>query len=377
MDKKRHFGIKYLMSDNKGSVGLIILMCLLAVIAASLIFMVVSSLLEERDDKKYSGVHTASSAATDTDAYHAAGASVPAYGDDDDNGFELITPGLDLYPEDDKDYTGYVKNTEATVTEEITTEELTTEEAHSETDTEAVQAEVYYPTKYEIVDNSGVDKGYYKDPGRIAHSTDYPYVTVDDSYFEDAVFIGDSRTQGLMLYGNMKTATFYCKQSLFVHNFLTEAYASTPSGTMTVPEALRLYKFKKVYIMIGINSMGLSTQGDFRDYYADIVDTVRALQPNAIIFVNGIMNVTTSYSNGAPTINNINIRDKNVLISEFANGRDIFYLDMNEALCGDDGGLVPAYTWDGVHLYPDYYQIWKEFLYSHGLQQTTIDYLNS
>ena len=371
--------IKNGISDNKGNVGLIILICLLAAVSASLIFMVVSSILEERRDRSYTVVNYASSplaTETDGDIYHAAGASVATNTDTEEDEYSGPHAVFPVMSEGDSSSDKETTEESETVTTEIA-EDISTETVNSETDTAAVGSDVYYPTRYEIVDNSGIDKGYYKDPGRIAHSTDYPYVTVDDSYFEDAVFIGDSRTQGLMLYGNMKTATFYCKQSLFVHNFLTEVYAATPSGTMTVPEALRLYKFKKVYIMIGINSMGLSTQGDFRDYYAEIVDTVRALQPNAVIFVNGIMNVTTSYSNGAPTINNINIRDKNVLISEFANGRDIFYLDMNEALCGEDGGLVPAYTWDGVHLYPDYYQVWKDFLYSHGLQQSTIDYLNS
>ena len=361
MDNDKINKNRRVVSDNKGSVGLIVLIIILAAVAACLIFLVVSSMLEDKktksilDDDSY--LYTS---ATDTDSFHAAGASVSTNGD---TSYEVTvnTPTTEVPQTPD----------------DAEPEEEEIEDDNTGTDAEATPTDMYYPTRYEIVDNSGIDKGYYKDPGRIAHSTDYPYVTVDDSYFEDAVFIGDSRTQGLMLYGDMKTATFYCKQSLFVHNFLSEAYAATPSGTMTVPEALSRYKFKKIYIMIGINSMGLSTQGDFRNYYADIVDTIRGLQPNAVIFVNGIMNVTSAYSNRGGTINNINIRDKNVLISEFANGRDIFYLDMNEALVGEDGGLVPAYTWDGVHLYPKYYQVWKEFLYSHGLQQSTIDYLNS
>ncbi len=42
--------------------------------------------------------------------------------------------------------------------------------------------------------------------------TNYPVVSsarVDNSFFADAVFVGDSRTQGLQLYGDIKNATYY------------------------------------------------------------------------------------------------------------------------------------------------------------------------
>lgn len=34
------------------------------------------------------------------------------------------------------------------------------------------------------------------------------FQTVDDSYFSDALFIGDSRTEGLALYGSLTMRTF-------------------------------------------------------------------------------------------------------------------------------------------------------------------------
>ena len=33
---------------------------------------------------------------------------------------------------------------------------------------------------------------------------------VEDTYFEDAVFLGDSRTEGFRLYSGLKTGTYLC-----------------------------------------------------------------------------------------------------------------------------------------------------------------------
>ena len=44
------------------------------------------------------------------------------------------------------------------------------------------------------------------------------YHTVDDSYFDDAVFIGDSRTVGMYEYGGLEeTSTFYASTGLTIY----------------------------------------------------------------------------------------------------------------------------------------------------------------
>lgn len=45
---------------------------------------------------------------------------------------------------------------------------------------------------------------------------------VADSYFDDAAFIGDSRTQGLQLYTGLPNATFYATQGLMVDTFFSK-----------------------------------------------------------------------------------------------------------------------------------------------------------
>ena len=55
------------------------------------------------------------------------------------------------------------------------------------------------------------------------------YHTVDDSYFDDAVFIGDSRTVGMYEYGGLeKTSTFYASTGLTIYKMFDSAIVSVP-----------------------------------------------------------------------------------------------------------------------------------------------------
>ena len=120
------------------------------------------------------------------------------------------------------------------------------------------------------------------------------FTHVDKEYFADAVFIGDSRTQGLYEYSNLAdVATFYSKTSLTVYNLFEKPKDFIREGDekLTLEQALSRHQFKKVYLMIGINEMGTGTPESFFEAYARAVYKIRELQPDAIIFVQGIMRV--------------------------------------------------------------------------------------
>ena len=51
-----------------------------------------------------------------------------------------------------------------------------------------------------------------------------------------------------------------------------------------------------------------------------------------------------------------------------ADGIKLFYLDMNTVVDDGKGGLVKDYTWDDIHLQAQYYSLWEQYLYEHGLK---------
>ncbi len=197
----------------------------------------------------------------------------------------------------------------------------------------------------------------------------YEFTQVDDDYFTDALFIGDSRTVGLSEYCEPldERATFYSKVSLTIYGALSKPFIKTDEGTITVEQALSEKQFAKIYIMLGLNEMGTGTVETFAEEYANVVNRIRELQPDAIIFIQGIMHVTERKSSQDKYFNNPNINERNEAISQLADNKTVFYMDMNEAVDDENGNLLAELSFDDVHLKASSYQRWYEFLLNHGI----------
>lgn len=201
------------------------------------------------------------------------------------------------------------------------------------------------------------------------------FVTVEDDYFSDAVFIGDSRTVGMYEYGGLEEiSTFYASTGLTVYRIFDSAIVEVPGQKkkITIEEALQENSFAKIYLMIGINEMGTGTVETFTEKYREVVEHLQELQPNAIIYIQGIIKVTTARSNQGDYINNEGIEARNLELEKLADNRTIFYLDVNPLICDETGGMVDSYTFDGVHLKAKYIQIWKDYLKENAVQVSTL-----
>lgn len=211
--------------------------------------------------------------------------------------------------------------------------------------------------------NSGV-------PGEGNDPSQVQYMTVEDDYFADAVFIGDSRTVGMFEYGGLEEiSTFYASTGLTVYKIFDSEIVSVPDERkkISVEEALEQNSFAKIYLMIGINEMGTGTVESFLEKYQEVVNHLRELQPDAVIYLQAIMKVTAERSAQGDYITNEGIAARNEGIAGIADNEKIFFLDVNPLVCDETGGMVPDYTFDGVHLKAKYIQIWKDFLKTHAI----------
>lgn len=189
--------------------------------------------------------------------------------------------------------------------------------------------------------------------------------TVEDDYFSDAVFIGDSRTVGMHEYGGLEDiAAFYASTGLTVYKIFDSPIVEVPGQKkkITIEEALQANSFAKIYLMIGINEMGRGTVETFTEKYREVVAHLQELQPDAIIYIQGIIKVTAERSGQGDYINNEGIEARNTELAKLADNKSIFYLDVNPLICDETGGMVDSYTFDGVHLKAKYIQIWKDYL---------------
>lgn len=213
--------------------------------------------------------------------------------------------------------------------------------------------------------------------GIFAQNGDYYRLqTVTDDYFADALFIGDSRTDGLHDYGNMKGKTsFMAKDSLSVFSMWDKTLpywlADGTSGQDSIGNILEKQKFAKVYLCVGVNELGMPTTTNYYQKYRESVEAIRKLQPDAIIFIEGMMHVSKNETQSSGVYNNTNIVQRNQAVATMANGHDIFYIDMNSAVCDTDGNIPDEQSNDGIHLKASGYEQWHQFLLQNGIIRNT------
>lgn len=212
---------------------------------------------------------------------------------------------------------------------------------------------------------------YYNDSDIIALSSKLDYVQVDNEYFTDACFIGDSRIEGLYFYGGLKEADYFYKPGTTVYDMMDSSLSCNGSAAsyIDVQTALSQRRYGKIFIMVGVNELGDKTPEEYAQAYADNIERIRELQPDASIFIMGMMHVTTGYSDASDVFNNDNIDNRNTAVAGLADGEMVFYLDMNECVGDECGGVREEYSYDGVHLKAEYYKLWTEWMKAHGINK--------
>lgn len=201
----------------------------------------------------------------------------------------------------------------------------------------------------------------------------YEFVSVGEEYFDDALFIGDSRTQGMLEYGGLEErAVFFCKTSLTIYDLFEKEkkFIRIDDEKMNLEKALEDKQFKKIYLMLGINELGTGTAESFLRSYTAAVERLKQLQPDAVIFVQAIMNVAEKKNESDPIFNNMNIAERNEAIRTLDDGQNVFYLDVNEVVCDENGNLYEEWTFDQIHLKAKYYEVWKEYLMQKGIEKS-------
>ncbi len=203
----------------------------------------------------------------------------------------------------------------------------------------------------------------YGDTG-VLRAAEYEFSDVGIEYFDDALFIGDSRTVGLRDYTELKEhADFLCETSLTINKVFTSNF----KGRGTVEKALASKDYGKIYIMVGVNELGTGTTEDFMEDYTEVVDRLHELEPDAKVIIMSIMNIDREKSTSDKIFNNSNILGRNNAIATLADNEEIFYININEAVCDEEGFLRDDLRGDHLHLLGASNEIIVEYLMSHGV----------
>ena len=199
---------------------------------------------------------------------------------------------------------------------------------------------------------------------------------VDYSYFRDAAFVGDSRTDGFMLYSGIGAGRNLTSNGLSIFK-LAEKKALTINGeAYTLLEALALEQYGKVYISLGVNELGIHNDARFYDSYCQAIDAIRAVQPNAVIYIQGLIPLNEGqieeHNGNKYGLTNEHLRVYNDLMKKAAEEKQVVYLDLYAEFVDENNELPEEASRDGVHLKKDACKQWLVYLQTHTVEFDTL-----
>lgn len=177
-----------------------------------------------------------------------------------------------------------------------------------------------------------------------------PTLSPQDLYFTDAVFIGDSRTEGLRLYSGLTTNYLsYTGQSIF-HVQEGKTYSTSTQGKTSVYAALEKNSYGKIYISLGINDYYESASA-YGAAYRAVVARIKQICPDSAIYLMTLapVNEELAASRGY-SVKNATINAFNAEIKAIAAEQQVFCVDVHAHFVNAEGSLNKDECWDGIHL---------------------------
>ena len=187
----------------------------------------------------------------------------------------------------------------------------------------------------------------------VSHGSTVPVSDrVEDEWFSDAAFLGNSLVDGFRLFSGLTTCDVFAATSM------------TVMGAGSLISQMNANQYGKVYILLGINEIGYEADY-FKTQYSNMLDTIIAGQPDADIYIMGLSPVSEHKSSTDSTFTMDRVRLYNEKLLELASEKGCYYLDLCEALSDESGYLPASVTTDGVHFSASHYQVWLEYLRTH------------
>ena len=193
------------------------------------------------------------------------------------------------------------------------------------------------------------------------------YTLADDSYFDKTVFIGDSRTEGLSMYGGQSNMNAFAYKGLTIDHIDDEKVINVDGNSLTVVEAINATNYDNYYIQFGINEIGWAYVDIFTEDISELIDVIYKHNPDATVYVSNVAPVTKSISDGDKVIFNIdNIKKFNKALRDMCHDRgDVIYLDIAASISNDEGYMPEGHSTDGKHYNADLAERMVRYIKTH------------
>ena len=194
---------------------------------------------------------------------------------------------------------------------------------------------------------------------------------MDNTYFSDAAIIGDSRAVGLINYTSLSNVKNYAYRSATTSKILESTdLISGKNITVMQDMAANKDKYKKVYIMLGLNEISWPNYNTSKAKYHTMIDQIRASQADVQIYLQAVMPIGKYAETHHSYLRMAKIQKYNEMLKTVAADKKVYYVDPSSVVIGTDGfALDEAVSKaDGYHFQKPYCIKWLDFLKAHTVQ---------
>lgn len=188
----------------------------------------------------------------------------------------------------------------------------------------------------------------------------------EDSYFDDAVFIGGKALSGLADYGYIKSENMIISDEITLANISTVMLSdgSSEDGGITAAETVIEKNPGKLYIMIGINDLNKADSPELFSEIEGFIGNVKESLPNVKIYLMSILPVSAEMESRIAA--NADIDAYNSRLLHFADRIKVYYIDVNTGFKGNDGRLPASFAeLNGIKLKKEGYSKLAEYMLTH------------
>lgn len=202
---------------------------------------------------------------------------------------------------------------------------------------------------------------------------------VKPSYFDDAVFVGDSISLKLNFYEAandvLGKAKFLTAGSLSATNALWEVsdksvHPRYNGKKMKIEDAVALMGAKKVYIMLGMNDINFVGADKSIENFVTLCKRIKKKSPGVTFYVQSVTpRVAFTSTTTVKSLTNAKINDYNVKLSARCQKEGWYFLNVASVMFDSKGNLKREYCGDpqsmGMHFSNEGCKAWVDYLYTH------------
>lgn len=205
---------------------------------------------------------------------------------------------------------------------------------------------------------------------------------VDVSYFDDAIFMGDSLADGFKDYAAWMSlkdtgAMYLTQRSMTPRSFLQPGAMvdAGDAGVVDVWATITDRQPGKMYITLGTNALMAMDPQEFVDSYYQLVQRIKQVSPDTLIYITTIPPTSQAYAAKEERLSKERISQANGMIAQMCRQEGLALINLYDVVEGADGYLNEEINSDGIHMTPAGYKMWLNYLIQHTVYDPDSPYI--